>query len=232
MKKLLKQLHLAPDNEDFMAGTTQASTSKAQSRRAQVRSAQIRHRQRKANYIKQLESETNQYRDLITEAKKETSALKDENEAIKSRLGVGCFSSQSHENAPKQMFTGAQPMETDIWPSNMGEAETQTFKDSNINDLAVTLTMDEIMGTPSFQIILSPSNTGVPTPNNSLQYSDGCSKLSMAQENAAINFILAYVPYQFRCIHRLTQTGSNISVGITFTQVWPVPRKILSRDTA
>ncbi|KJK78870.1 hypothetical protein H634G_05684, partial [Metarhizium anisopliae BRIP 53293] len=48
---------------------------KAQLRRAQVRRAQIQHRQRKANYIKQLEIDVSELRDLVSLTEKETAAL-------------------------------------------------------------------------------------------------------------------------------------------------------------
>lgn len=66
---------------------------KAQLRRSQVRKAQIQHRQRKANYVKQLELDVARIRDLITDAQREAQRLKLENEAMKAsvrpcRLGL------------------------------------------------------------------------------------------------------------------------------------------------
>ena len=61
-------------------------TAKAQARRAQVRKAQIQHRQRKANYTKQLEMDIAKLRDDITRTEGESTALRDENDEIRKRL--------------------------------------------------------------------------------------------------------------------------------------------------
>ncbi|KAK5663303.1 hypothetical protein OQA88_3731 [Cercophora sp. LCS_1] len=59
---------------------------KAQLRRAQVRKAQIQHRQRKANYVKQLEADVDRYRELIADAQKETQNLIKQNSTMKRTL--------------------------------------------------------------------------------------------------------------------------------------------------
>jgi hypothetical protein len=67
------------------------------------------------------------------------------------------------------------------------------FSDIDINDIKVTLRVDEIMGTPSLHISSSSSGNSLhsrdfsPSPSND----DGW-WLSQAQEEAAINFILSY----------------------------------------
>ncbi|KAI1394140.1 uncharacterized protein F4822DRAFT_38373 [Hypoxylon trugodes] len=62
------------------------SQAKSQARRAQVRKAQIQHRQRKANYTKQLEMDVAELRDLIARAERDGMLLKGENEAIRRKL--------------------------------------------------------------------------------------------------------------------------------------------------
>ncbi|KAI1766166.1 hypothetical protein GGR53DRAFT_487110 [Hypoxylon sp. FL1150] len=60
--------------------------AKSQARRAQVRKAQIQHRQRKANYTKQLEMDVAELRELIERAEHDGLVLRSENEAIRRRL--------------------------------------------------------------------------------------------------------------------------------------------------
>jgi hypothetical protein len=55
-------------------------------RRAQVRKAQVQHRQRKANYVKQLEDRIAGIRDEIAQAEGQRQVLRGENEAIRARL--------------------------------------------------------------------------------------------------------------------------------------------------
>ncbi|KAK7755203.1 hypothetical protein SLS62_002708 [Diatrype stigma] len=63
-----------------------AASTKAQARRAQVRKAQIQHRQRKANYTKQLEMDIAKLREGIARVEGEGTALRCENDAIRQRL--------------------------------------------------------------------------------------------------------------------------------------------------
>lgn len=55
-------------------------------RRAQVRKAQVQHRQRKANYVKQLEENIAGIRDQIADAEGGRQRLMSENEAIRAQL--------------------------------------------------------------------------------------------------------------------------------------------------
>ncbi|KAI0482731.1 hypothetical protein GGR56DRAFT_685681 [Xylariaceae sp. FL0804] len=79
------------DDETAAASSSQqqasgSSSSKSQARRAQVRKAQIQHRQRKANYTKQLEMDVARLRDLIERAQREGAALRTQNGAMRNRL--------------------------------------------------------------------------------------------------------------------------------------------------
>ncbi|KAF4638027.1 hypothetical protein G7Y89_g46 [Cudoniella acicularis] len=60
-----------------------AALSAKQHRRAQVRKAQIEHRQRKANYVKSLEQDVIDLREMIAASEVEAAIHKQENEAIK-----------------------------------------------------------------------------------------------------------------------------------------------------
>ncbi|KAG9235503.1 hypothetical protein BJ875DRAFT_268692 [Amylocarpus encephaloides] len=57
-----------------------------QHRRAQVRKAQIEHRQRKANYVKHLEQDIIDLREMISSVEKEATTTQQENEAIRNAM--------------------------------------------------------------------------------------------------------------------------------------------------
>lgn len=171
-----------PSDEDSVSGggcsASHASAGKqSQARRAQVRSAQIRHRQRKAHRINELESDVSQYRDMIAAAIKAAARLREENEVMRRKLaaagiGIGIVEGD-----------GARQRRQDA-------LQTPEY-------LTVTLTMDEEMGTPAFRVS-SPAASA----SENLQESHkrpGASPynthddvwLTLAQEEAAINFILS-----------------------------------------
>ncbi|KAI1446852.1 hypothetical protein F5Y02DRAFT_61191 [Annulohypoxylon stygium] len=77
-------------NDNGSANNGQESDlSKAKARRAQVRKAQIQHRERKANYTKQLEMDVVRLRDLIEQTERQSAVLRTENETIRHRLNLG-----------------------------------------------------------------------------------------------------------------------------------------------
>ncbi|KAL2124570.1 hypothetical protein VTJ04DRAFT_935 [Mycothermus thermophilus] len=89
-----QQQHQSPPNTDNgndnsnNANTTQQPQQpldKAQLRRLQVRRAQTQHRQRKANYIRQLETDVARLRDMIEAAEKDTRDLAKENEQLRKK---------------------------------------------------------------------------------------------------------------------------------------------------
>ncbi|KAI0018324.1 hypothetical protein F4780DRAFT_751655 [Xylariomycetidae sp. FL0641] len=73
-------------SEDVVEGGNAAGQSKAQARRAQVRKAQIQHRQRKANYTKELEMDVTRLRDRIQQAEQENMQFRRQNEAMRNLL--------------------------------------------------------------------------------------------------------------------------------------------------
>ncbi|KAB5536570.1 RNA polymerase I-specific transcription initiation factor RRN3-domain-containing protein [Coniochaeta sp. 2T2.1] len=79
----------AGDEQD--ASSSQTPQDKAKARRAQVRRAQIEHRQRKANYVKQLEIDVARIRDMIAATQMESRLLQTENNAMRSQLVEGCM---------------------------------------------------------------------------------------------------------------------------------------------
>lgn len=182
-----------------------SSNAQSQTRRAQVRSAQIRHRQRKANYQKQLELDAGKYRDLVSQAGAEAKALREENEAIRAALSkagidVSWLVPKESPSTEEQAQAGLQSMQIDPYTSPSVGAESQTppsattpelFSNIDVNDLTITLTMDDTMGSPSFNISSSSSGASLYSGTSPPQSDDGWS-LSPAQEQAAINFILAY----------------------------------------
>ena len=64
-------------------------------RRAQVRKAQVQHRQRKANYVKQLEANITGIRDKTADAERERQVLRSENEAIRAQLSASAHLDQA-----------------------------------------------------------------------------------------------------------------------------------------
>ena len=164
MPALFTRLSTRPKKTDVRPDTTKTDKERAQARRAQVRRAQIQHRQRKANYIKQLELDVSQLRDLVTVTEKETTQLAVENAKIREMIIAAGF-------------TGAT------------DAQPELFSGIDVDDLTVTLSMDEKMGTPCFQIS-SQSASGSSAGGSSAV---GPVQLTPAQEQRAINFILAYV---------------------------------------
>ncbi|KAK0657307.1 hypothetical protein B0T16DRAFT_452784 [Cercophora newfieldiana] len=148
------------------ASTVGSALEKAQLRRAQVRKAQIQHRQRKANYVKQLELDVARIRDLIATAQNEAQFLKRENDTMKMEL----------QRAP--LFTGS------IRPSY-----------NFLDDITMTIEFDDVMSAPSFRISSSPSDSQYESSNQSLYFPDATSPVmadtTPDQTQEAINFILA-----------------------------------------
>jgi hypothetical protein len=170
---------------------------KAQLRRAQVRKAQIQHRQRKANYVKELELDVSRYRELIAKVEHEAANIKSENDAIRIRLraaGVdetagGKISESVSGDILTAQMQGQQLQDHGRKPP-APEEEGEMFADIDMDDLTVTVAYDETIGGPCFQVSSNSSGESVRTPitPNTVQ---GEQILSPAQEYQVINFILA-----------------------------------------
>ncbi|OTA99560.1 hypothetical protein M426DRAFT_16318 [Hypoxylon sp. CI-4A] len=151
--------------------------AKAQARRAQVRKAQIQHRQRKANYTKQLEMDVARLRDLIEQAGQETMLLRSQNDFIR------------------------QHLQGTIHPSLLPPVPTLSLSSApgapySAPEYTVTLTSStETLSTPVFQIERTSASTSTASLSglSSRQETprDAPSPtLSEAQTDHAINFIL------------------------------------------
>ncbi|KAI2618896.1 hypothetical protein GGR54DRAFT_640438 [Hypoxylon sp. NC1633] len=174
-------------------------SGKAQARRAQVRKAQIQHRQRKANYTKQLEMDVAKWRDLIEEAERESQALRRENDAIRR-----CF---HIKDAAPDLQPKPQPS---VPPAGYSETATAAVAASGVApDYTVSLlSTSESTNSPLFQVQRTstpsslswsshsrvPSSHEFPEASGS-QGTDPITslaglRLSEAQTDYAINFIL------------------------------------------
>ncbi|EXV03111.1 hypothetical protein X797_004234 [Metarhizium robertsii] len=159
---------------------------KAQLRRAQVRRAQIQHRQRKANYIKQLEIDVSELRDLVSLTEKETAALFKENFLIREALETA--------GLPLAMTTAAamqQQMRLDAGPVDTpaaAEESPELFGAIDVDDLTVTLSMDAALGAPCFHI--SSNSSGASAAASPPPRTVAGVALTWEQEQRAVNFIL------------------------------------------
>jgi hypothetical protein len=178
-----------------VAGAQDATTAgltpedKAQLRRAQVRKAQTQHRQRKANYVRQLEVDIARIRDMIEAAERETHALANENRAMR-------------EQIQQAMGDRAQPMSLDQGVSMLHEMPPPVQPSSDIGaglpheegNVTVSLGFDEVMNAPSFYLSSSPSTCSEQSsPGDTTRTPEDLPDLTPAETHAAINFILAYV---------------------------------------
>ncbi len=184
----------SPDNQDGL--------TKNQVRRAQVRRAQIQHRQRKANYVKQLEMDISQLRELITQAQHDTTSLKRENDDILAVLGqngipsppglsYGTASPSAATALSDAQQTDYSQQNTPVYPA-LDTAESLLPGSLSLDeDLVVTLSSNKLMGTPSFSISPSSANSSFYSGPVSADWSQGQIQLTPAQELTVINFILS-----------------------------------------
>ncbi|KAI1425459.1 hypothetical protein F5Y12DRAFT_714309 [Xylaria sp. FL1777] len=111
------------------------AAAKANARRQQVRNAQRQHRQRKANYTKQLELDITKLRDDISKVEQELESLRSQNGDIRSQLARG------------DQPAVAEPVES--LPVNVAD---MAFSTSLAPNYIVSLDMFENLGTPAYQI--------------------------------------------------------------------------------
>jgi hypothetical protein len=210
-------------------GDRPSDKDKAQVRRQQVRRAQTQHRQRKANYIKQLELDVCRHREMISAAERDILGLQRENDSIRRILQERELSSlvtaEGHRARNRQLAmqsgTTLQEMPLPMVPQgprlgfqptasvqsqqqhHLSGLHHQTYSTFNApqptsrmglmgnfspNSLTVTLGMDDVLGTPCYQISSPLSNTHAST---SQPVGDSASGLPPDQEMRAINLILA-----------------------------------------
>ncbi|KAK4230522.1 hypothetical protein QBC38DRAFT_468962 [Podospora fimiseda] len=156
------------------------SLTKSQQRRAQVRRAQIQHRQRKAHYVKKLETDTERYREMIANIRREASEIHAENEVIRAQL---------LEHSSKLPLDQSLAF-LDKIPAPL----THTVpENSNSNDnVTMMLGYDDIMKTPCFSISSEAGETVI----DERIFSDSplnpqLPDMTPHQIQQAINFILA-----------------------------------------
>ena len=226
-KDMQAKRSVAPKDSSDASTDLNACVDKAQVRRAQVRKAQIQHRQRKAEYIRKLEEDVAQYRELITRAEHQSQLLSKENEAFKEKLrqaGASHVVSQATPWMDQQVHQqqdhlmqqqrqqpplATQPsfaQETDPEPMRM-QFEAQNLQDNttaaipqptgelfgniDLEALTVTLSVDETLGTPCFNVSSATSGSSSFNATSSAGSEPDIHQLSPAQEQMAVNFILA-----------------------------------------
>lgn len=218
-KKMEAELRLRTADEDMgETGGEADAKDKAQLRRAQVRKAQIQHRQRKANYVKQLELDVSQLRDLITQAQQESSQIRKENEGIRDLIKRTEPTQPAYPQADSTYFSnagspgtrlgGVSELDTQEWlsggqlsdmdlnqpplmPSTSNEAEM--FGHINVDDLTVSLGIHELLGTPCFTINNSSAGSSVQGYASPPTFENPplTPPLTPQQEQMVINWILA-----------------------------------------
>jgi hypothetical protein len=82
----LLRLESKKSKKKEVASTDEDSSQKAQNRRAQVRKAQLQHRQRKANYVEQLETDIDNLNKNIQNVKLEAQNLEEENHVMRQSI--------------------------------------------------------------------------------------------------------------------------------------------------
>ncbi|KAK0748203.1 hypothetical protein B0T21DRAFT_356065 [Apiosordaria backusii] len=134
--------------------------SKAAQRRAQVRRAQIQHRQRKANYVKELEQEVAKIRKQIDDVDKERRVLRVENDSMRAELRASAMVERRLLRQPRSQPQQQQQIErlgTGPWYMS----DEMDFK------MTMQLGYDEVLGAPCYMVSglsssISPS-TAIPT---------------------------------------------------------------------
>ncbi|KAK1752409.1 alanine racemase, partial [Echria macrotheca] len=162
------------NNNNNTSPEKSSDLDKAQLRRAQVRKAQIQHRQRKANYVKQLEIDVASYRDLISTTQRQAQQLRRENDSIRSQIFLSHQQKQQQETTPEMDFNF-------------------DFTQESLDDITLSLSYDQVLNAPAFQITSSPSESQYGSSSSSSQGggSSPIPETTPDQTQEAINFILA-----------------------------------------
>lgn len=171
---------------------SETSQDKTQARRAQVRKAQVQHRQRKANYVKQLEMDVARIREMIEATEQDTKSLLDENKAMRAQI----LQAMSKKAAPLTLDQGVHLLQEMPPPSELSDAG-KALQQQGGEDLTIALGFDETMNAPTFYISSPPpssTHTHQPSSQDSDPTDNSFPDLTPAQTQEAINFILAYAP--------------------------------------
>lgn len=175
------------------AQTEPSTEAKAKERRQQVRRAQRQHRQRKANYTKQLEMDVTKLRDDIARVELAIGNLKDQNDTMRCQL--------------------ATPTAVTVPPVDVMDTAFSTLLAPNYT---VSLDMSELLGAPVYQVrrVSPPApdrsseatsshaaetlSSTTPTSTAGTSCNDIMAMetiLSQEQTDRVVNFILSYDPY-------------------------------------
>lgn len=170
-------------------GVPETATDKAQLRRAQVRKAQTQHRQRKANYVKQLEMDVTRIRDMIEATERDTQNLLEENKAMRARIQQAV----NNKSPPLSLDQGVSLLKDMPEPGQLSNDTRQRLQEPD--NVTITLGFDEVINAPTFYISSPPPSTHSPQPSETPQETPSAPNslpdLTPAQTQAAINFILA-----------------------------------------
>ncbi|KAI0107499.1 hypothetical protein GGR51DRAFT_150115 [Nemania sp. FL0031] len=122
-----------------------SAEAKAKERRQQVRKAQRQHRQRKANYTKQLEMDVTKLRDDIARVEQEITSLRSQNGAMRTRLA-----------APPTVITTADDTAVTLPPpppqQQVDFSGDMAFSTDPAPDYTVFLDLPDFAGTPTYQV--------------------------------------------------------------------------------
>jgi hypothetical protein len=179
--------------EEQDASSSQTPQDKAKARRAQVRKAQIEHRQRKANYVKQLEIEVARTRDMIAASQMEARLLQAENIAMRSRVVAGAV-------PPLQPIPPHQETPAGELPEQVDMSLLDHVQLDDMDSVTLSLGLDDVMNIPVYQISSEPTSSNYPlnTYLNPVHRADApepppypFAHLNPDQTQQIINFILA-----------------------------------------
>ncbi|KAL1844312.1 hypothetical protein VTJ49DRAFT_2369 [Mycothermus thermophilus] len=172
-----------PTNDGNENGNNPTALDKAQIRRAQVRRAQTQHRQRKANYIRQLETDVARLRDMIDAAERDTHGLAKENEKLRKKVEAvitgGAASSPGSGSGTAGLLSPSSALPTSTptpkpIPLSLDQSVEFLMKDSppappapapaDFGDFTVSLGFDEVINAPTFYVCAPPESAGQPSP--------------------------------------------------------------------
>ncbi|KAK3329356.1 BZIP-type transcription factor [Apodospora peruviana] len=159
--KIYRKLRIGPpggyqDPGEGSSSSARTPQDKAQLRRAQVRKAQIQHRQRKANYVKQLEQDVAHIRDMITTEQHEVQILRDENDVMRTAMGIQSSSSGGSSLLPM----GSSDIHPGVTPSPYGGSSSTT---QDLDYISMSLALDDVMNRPAYRISGSSAASGSPS---------------------------------------------------------------------
>ncbi|KAK6206578.1 hypothetical protein LQW54_007648 [Pestalotiopsis sp. IQ-011] len=202
---------------------TEDAKSRALARRAQVRKAQKQHRQRKANYTKELEMDIARLRDTIEQTETEANALRTENEVMRNQLSKNAVASgMMNLGGPMPRPTARPPAPALFSPEDMLPLEPVTLKaeatSPGADEPEYTLRMDMSDSTPTFRISRSPSpSLGARTEDAfspAFSAMDMTPTMSVATASPAPDFCLSPAPVSSALSEEQTELVINFILSL------------------